>query len=111
MYKILGKICRIEKINQKQYCRNHNILEILGHEFQDQYKILSKAIHYWTDVHRTLNPTDWGVTYPGKYHSRIDFIYVNQLISSYIINSTTGDTIHAMTGSDHLTVDVFINLN
>ena len=75
------------------------------------YSAYSSTIHSWTDIHRTLNPTDWGVTYPGEYNSRIDFIYVNQLLSSYIINSTTGDTAHAMTGSDHLTVDVFINLS
>ncbi|KKK44527.1 hypothetical protein LCGC14_0757150 [marine sediment metagenome] len=71
----------------------------------------SSAIHSWIDVHRTLNPTDWGVTYPGVYNSRIDFIFVNQFLSSSIINSTTGDTAHALTGSDHLTVDVFINLS
>ena len=75
------------------------------------YSAYSSTIHSWTDIHRTLNPTDWGITYPGEYNSRIDFIYVNQLLSSYIINSTTGDTVHAMNGSDHLTVDVFINLN
>ena len=75
------------------------------------YSAYSSAIHSWTDVHRTLNPTDWGVTYPGIYNSRIDFIYVNQLLTSYIINSTTGDTTHALTGSDHLTIDVFINLS
>ncbi|GAG94788.1 unnamed protein product, partial [marine sediment metagenome] len=75
------------------------------------YSNHSSAIHSWTDVHRTLNPTDWGVTYPGIYNSRIDFIYVNQLLTPYIINSTTGDTAHAMTGSDHYSVDVFINLN
>ncbi|MCP6718615.1 MAG: Ig-like domain-containing protein [Patescibacteria group bacterium] len=75
------------------------------------YSVYSSAIHSWTDVHRTLNPTDWGVTYPGIYNSRIDFIYVNQFLSSNIINSTTGDTAHFLTGSDHFTVDVFINLN
>ena len=67
-------------------------------------------IAYLGDLN-SFSPEDWGVTYPGKYHSRIDFIYVNQFLSSYIINSTTGDTTHAMAGSDHLTVDVFINLN
>ncbi len=72
------------------------------------YSAFSSAIHSWTDVHRTLNPSDWGITNP-TYDSRIDFIYVNQALSSYIINSTTGDTAHALTGSDHLTVDVFIN--
>ncbi|KKK65879.1 hypothetical protein LCGC14_2969680, partial [marine sediment metagenome] len=59
----------------------------------------------------TLNPTDWGVTYPGIYNSRIDFIYVNHLLSSYIINSTTGDTAHAATGSDHFSIDIFFNIN
>jgi len=74
------------------------------------YSAYSSTIHSWADVHRTLNPTDWGVTYPGVYNSRIDFIYVNQLLASYIVNSTTGDTAHAITGSDHLTVDVYFNL-
>ncbi|HEA71099.1 hypothetical protein LCGC14_0943880 [marine sediment metagenome] len=75
------------------------------------FSAYSSTIHNWTDVYRTLNPTDWGVTYPGVYNSRIDFIYVNQFFSSKIINSTTGDTAHASTGSDHFTVDVFINLS
>ena len=74
------------------------------------FSAYSSVIHDWIDVHRTLNPTDWGVTY-SSYDSRIDFIYVNQFLSSNIINSTTGDTAHAMTGSDHFSVDVFINLN
>ncbi|MFX1413663.1 MAG: Ig-like domain-containing protein [Promethearchaeota archaeon] len=76
----------------------------------DDYSIYSSLIHNWTDVHRTLNPTDWGITYPS-YDSRIDFIYVNQFLSPYIINSTTGDTPHAYTGSDHFSIDVFINLS
>ncbi|KKL93855.1 hypothetical protein LCGC14_1870540, partial [marine sediment metagenome] len=73
------------------------------------YSAYSSTIHNWTDVHRTLNPTDWGITY-SSYDSRIDFIYVNQLLSTNIINSTTGDSAHAMTGSDHFTIDVFFNL-
>jgi len=75
------------------------------------YSAYSSTIHSWTDVHRTLNPTDWGVTYPGTYNSRIDFIYVNQVLASYIVNSTTGDTAHADTGSDHYTVDVYFNIS
>ncbi len=74
------------------------------------YSSYSSIIHSWTDAHRALNPTDWGISYPS-YDSRIDFIYVNQFFSSNIINSTTGDTAHALTGSDHFTVDVFINLS
>ncbi len=79
-------------------------------ETGSDYSTYSSAIHDWTDVHRTLNPTDWGVTYPS-YDSRIDFIYVNQFLFSNLINSTTGDTTHAGSGSDHLSVDVFINLD
>ncbi len=74
------------------------------------YSAYSSTIHNWTDVHRTLNPTDRGVTYRNNFYSRIDFIYINQFLSSNIINSTTGDTAHAKTGSDHFSVDVFINL-
>ncbi len=73
------------------------------------YSPYASLIHEWTDVFRNLNPSDWGITCPG-YDSRIDFIYVNQFIVSYIVNSTTGDTAHAMTGSDHYTVDVYFNL-
>ena len=73
------------------------------------YSAYSSTIHNWTDVHRTLNPNDWGITYPS-YDSRIDFIYINQFLFPTILNSTTGDTAHAITGSDHFSVDVFINL-
>ena len=79
-------------------------------ETAGDYSQYSSTIHNWTDVHRTLNPTDWGITNPD-WDSRIDFIYVNHLVSPNIINSTTGDTAHAFTGSDHFTVDVFINLS
>ncbi len=77
---------------------------------EGDYSAHSSTIHSWTDVYRTLNPTDWGVTYPGEYNCRIDFIYVNQFLSSYLVNSTTGDTAHAITGSDHYTVDVYFNI-
>jgi endonuclease/exonuclease/phosphatase family metal-dependent hydrolase len=79
-------------------------------ETGEDYSTYSSTIHNWIDVHRTLNPTDWGITYPS-YDSRIDFIYVNQYFSDWIVNSTTGDTDHASTGSDHFTVDVFMNLS
>ncbi|MHA1973179.1 MAG: fibronectin type III domain-containing protein, partial [Candidatus Hodarchaeales archaeon] len=62
----------------------------------------------YTDVFRTLNPTDLGISNPA-YDSRIDFVWVNQLLSDKIIESTTGDTASALTGSDHLTVDVTID--
>ncbi len=79
-------------------------------ETGSDYSTYSSAIHDWTDVHRTLNSTDLGVTYPS-YDSCIYFIYVNQFLCSNIINSTSGDTAHAISGSNHFSVDVFINLN
>ena len=74
------------------------------------YSPYASLIHEWTDVYRNLNPSDWGITCP-RYDSRVDFIYVNQLLASKIINSTTGDTTHPISGSDHYTVDVFINIS
>jgi endonuclease/exonuclease/phosphatase family metal-dependent hydrolase len=74
------------------------------------YSNHASTIHTWTDVYRILNPTDWGITDP-EYDSRIDFIYVNQFLTSNIVNSTTGDTLHSNSGSDHYTVDVFMELN
>jgi endonuclease/exonuclease/phosphatase family metal-dependent hydrolase len=74
------------------------------------YSNHASTIHTWTDVHRILNPTDWGITDPD-YDSRIDFIYINQFFTSNIVNSTTGDTLHANSGSDHYTVDFFMELN
>ena len=79
-------------------------------ENNHDYSSHSSSIHNWTDVFRTLNSNDWGITFPS-YNSRIDFIYVNQFLSPNIINSTIGDTNHAFSGSDHLTVDVCINLS
>ena len=79
-------------------------------ETEYDYSPYASLIHEWTDVHRNLNPSDWGVTCPA-YDSRIDFIYVNQLLASKIVNSTTGDTAHALTGSDHFTVDVNFDFN
>ena len=72
------------------------------------YGQYSSTIHSWIDVHRELNPSDLGITYGFSYNSRIDFIYVNQFFFGDILNSTTGDTAHASSGSDHYSVDVFI---
>jgi len=82
----------------------------LNPETAVDYTTYSSTIHSWTDVHRTLNPTDWGITNP-EWYSRIDFMLVNQFLASNIVNSTTGDTDHASLGSDHFTVDVFIEFN
>jgi endonuclease/exonuclease/phosphatase family metal-dependent hydrolase len=71
------------------------------------YGSYASTIHLWKDVHRELNSADLGITY-ASYDSRIDFIFVNDFFFEDILNSTTGDTAHASTGSDHYSVDVFI---
>ncbi|UJG40709.1 MAG: endonuclease/exonuclease/phosphatase family protein [Candidatus Heimdallarchaeum aukensis] len=78
------------------------------------YGQYSSKIHNFTDVFRTLNPTDPGYTFGPENPStigRIDYIVVNQFFAQSLINSTTGDTPHANTGSDHYTVDAFISMN
>jgi len=72
------------------------------------YGQYSSQVHNFTDVYRILNPTDPGYTGWG---SRIDFIFVNDFFMDRLINSTTGDTAHADTGSDHYSVDVFLGWN
>ncbi|MCG3224286.1 MAG: lamin tail domain-containing protein, partial [Candidatus Heimdallarchaeota archaeon] len=79
-------------------------------ETSGDFSQYQSAIHSFTDVFRTLHPTDLGITSPD-YDSRIDYIYVNQQLASYILSSTTGDTAHALTGSDHLSVDAIIDLS
>ncbi|RMG37298.1 MAG: hypothetical protein D6732_06945, partial [Methanobacteriota archaeon] len=76
------------------------------------YGQYSSTLHTFVDVFRDLNPTDPGYTYGHQnptYTSRIDFIVVNQHFNGLLINSTTGDTPTANTGSDHYAVDVFVN--
>jgi len=77
------------------------------------YGQYSSANHIFTDVFRTLNPTDPGYTYGHQnaiYSSRIDYILVNDYLAEYIINSTVGDTATADTGSDHYSVDMFLDI-
>ena len=73
-----------------------------------EYGRYSSETHNFTDVFRVLNPADPGYTGWG---SRIDFIFVNEFFLETLINSTTGDTAHANTGSDHYDVDVFLGWN
>ncbi|MFW9844840.1 MAG: endonuclease/exonuclease/phosphatase family protein, partial [Candidatus Thorarchaeota archaeon] len=78
------------------------------------YGQYSSAVHNFTDVFRTLNPTEIGYTYghqDPQYNSRIDFIVVNDYFADRLINSTVGDTPTADTGSDHYCVDVFITID
>ena len=73
-----------------------------------EYGQYASHIHNFTDAFRILNPTDPGYTGWG---SRIDFIFVNEFLLNTLINSTTGDTAHANTGSDHYSVDAFLGWN
>jgi endonuclease/exonuclease/phosphatase family metal-dependent hydrolase len=78
------------------------------------YGQFSSEIHNFTDVFRTLNPTDPGYTFgheDPELTARIDYILVNLFFSGELINSTCGDTAHADTGSDHYSVDAFIGWN
>ena len=72
------------------------------------YGQFASEVHTFSDVFRILNPSDQGDTGWG---SRIDFILVNDFFMDRLINSTTGDTAHADTGSDHYSVDVFLGWN
>ena len=78
------------------------------------YGQYASAVHNFTDVFRTLNPTDPGHTYGHQdpsYSSRIDYILVNSFFEDMLVNSTCGDTSSAYTGSDHYSVDVFLFWN
>lgn len=75
------------------------------------YGTYSSTIHTFTDVFRTLNPTDPGYTYfTPPYESRIDFMVVNSYLASVMTSSTVGDTPSASSGSDHYSVDGTFNL-
>ncbi len=78
------------------------------------YGQYASTVHNFTDVFRTLNPTEIGYSYghqDPQYNSRIDFIVVNSYLADMLINSTVGDTATADTGSDHYCVDVFVSYN
>jgi len=77
------------------------------------YGQYASQTHIFTDVFRTLNPSDLGYTYGHQnptFDSRIDFIIANDYLSNYLVNSTVGDTSTADTGSDHYCVDFFLDV-
>lgn len=89
-------------------------LTMMLNPYDSIYGMYSSEVHNFTDIFRTLNPTDPGYSYGHQnptYTSRIDFILVNDYFLDKLINSTCGDTAHADTGSDHYTVDVFLGWN
>lgn len=76
------------------------------------YGQYSSEIHNFTDVFRTLNPTDPGYTFGHTFTpqtARIDYIITNDFFEDKLINSTAGDTAHAYTGADHYSVDAWLN--
>ncbi|MFW9793458.1 MAG: Ig-like domain-containing protein [Candidatus Thorarchaeota archaeon] len=76
------------------------------------YGQYASEVHNFTDIFRTLNPTDPGFTYGHTFTpetARIDYIITNEFFEDKLINSTVGDTAHANTGADHYTVDAFLN--
>ena len=76
------------------------------------YGQYASEVHNFTDVFRALNPTDPGYTFGHQYTpllGRIDYIITNQFFEDKLINSTAGDTAHALTGADHYAVDAFLN--
>jgi endonuclease/exonuclease/phosphatase family metal-dependent hydrolase len=78
------------------------------------YGIYSSTVHNFTDVFRTLNPTDPGYSFGHQspsHLSRIDYIIINSFFIDKLLNSTCGDTLSANTGSDHYSVDMFIQWN
>lgn len=72
----------------------------------------SSEYHNFTDVFRTLNPTDPGFSFHIPFYTtRIDFIFVNQYFTDTLINSTVkSNTEFDDIGSDHYTVDAFISI-
>lgn len=74
------------------------------------YGNYSSEYHNFTDVFRTLNPTDPGFSlHIPSLTTRIDYIFVNQYLTNSFINSTIkSNTEFDDIGSDHYTVDAFI---
>ncbi len=89
-------------------------LTMMLHPDDPVYGTYSSTQHTFIDVFRTLNPTDPGYTFGHQnpsYKSRIDFIIANSYFADKLLNSTTGDTPSAATGSDHYSVDAFLAWN
>ena len=77
-----------------------------------EYGQFSSTVHIFTDVFRTLNPDDPGVTYNVEtLRSRIDYIFVNQYFNTSLVSSNVGSgTSYDNIGSDHYTVEAIISI-
>ncbi|MCE7747183.1 MAG: endonuclease/exonuclease/phosphatase family protein [Candidatus Heimdallarchaeota archaeon] len=76
------------------------------------YGNYSSKVHNFTDVYRTLLPSNPGHTLNIlNYESRIDFIFVNQYFNNTLISSNIGiGTELDDTASDHYTLDAVISI-
>ena len=95
-------------LNTQQIGLAYGPITMLVDPGNSAYSPLASAEHTWTDVYRSLHPTDPGISFL-TFASRIDFIFVNQLLDDFIKISTVGGTASAFSGSDHLSVDVFLD--
>jgi len=78
----------------------------------ETYGNYSSKVHNFTDVYRTLHPSNPGHTLNIlNYESRIDFILVNQYFNNTLISSNIGiGTELDNTASDHYTLDAVISI-
>ncbi|MHA1219379.1 MAG: Ig-like domain-containing protein [Candidatus Heimdallarchaeaceae archaeon] len=76
------------------------------------YGNYSSKVHNFTDVYRTLHPSNPGHTLNIlNYESRIDFIFVNQHFNNTLVSSNIGiGTELDDTASDHYTLDAVISI-
>ncbi|MFO7837435.1 MAG: hypothetical protein R6V83_12385 [Candidatus Thorarchaeota archaeon] len=78
------------------------------------YENRSSTVHNFTDVYRTLNPSEPGHTYGHRDDAvsfRIDYIVANSFFIDGLVNSTVVNEEPAYTASDHYAVTAFINWN
>ncbi len=62
----------------------------------------ASQVHQFTDVYRSLNPYSKGYTYvDSQFQSRIDYVFVNQLMVDTLVNSTVVTTEAGLNGADH----------
>jgi endonuclease/exonuclease/phosphatase family metal-dependent hydrolase len=71
----------------------------------------ASEVHSFTDVHIAVGSGAGNSYIQEPYISRIDYIFVNQYFDDLIQKSTTGDTDSAELASDHVPVDVTIDLS
>jgi len=89
-------------------------MTMMLHPDDPTYGTFSPTVHNFTDVFRTLNPANPGYSFGHQnpsYLSRIDYIIINSFFVDKLLNSTCGDTLSVNTGSDHYSVNVFIQWN